>query len=129
MPLLRQRCASCHTNGKYKGDVSMDTREALVKSEAIVPGKAAESTLIERVTETDPELRMPPKGPALTAEQVGVLRRWIDQGAPWQEGFSFAKAGSGLPIEPRRPELPPAREGRDNGVCKHVSALVACGLL
>jgi hypothetical protein len=40
LPLLRARCASCHTNGKYEGDLSMDTREALLKSEAVVPARA-----------------------------------------------------------------------------------------
>jgi mono/diheme cytochrome c family protein len=112
LPTLRQRCAACHTNGNYKGDLSMDTREALLKAEgAVVPGKAGESELVARITETDPELRMPPKGPPLSDQQVAALRRWIDAGAPWQDGFDFAKAGSGLPVKPRRPELPPAREG------------------
>lgn len=125
LPLIRERCGSCHTNGRAKGGLSMDTREALIEGEAIAPGKAAESALIERVTSDDPEQRMPPKGPALSDEQVATLRRWIDQGAPWQEGFSFAKAGAGLPMKPRRPELPPARDGRDNPIDRVIDAYTA----
>jgi len=125
LPLLRERCASCHTNGKSKGDVSMNTREELLKSKAIVPGKSAESPLIERVTETDLEMRMPPKGPALTEAQVATLRRWIDGGAGWQEGFSFAKSGAGLPMKPRKPELPPVVDGRTNPVDRIVDAYFA----
>ncbi len=59
---------------------------------------------------------MPPQGPPLTEGQAAVLRRWIDQGLPWQEGFSFAKPGSQMPLVPRRPALPPARRGRTNPV-------------
>ncbi len=122
LPILRQRCASCHTNGKSKGDVSMDTRESLLKSEVVVPGKAAESELFARVTSDEPTLRMPPKGPALSGEQIGILRKWIDEGAAWQEGFSFAKSGAGLPLKPRRPELPAVRDGRTNSVDRIVDA-------
>lgn len=125
LPILRERCGACHTNGRTKGDLSMDTREALIEAEAIVPGKSAESLLIERITSDDPEQRMPPKGPPLGAQQVETLRRWVDQGAPWQEGFSFAKAGAGLPMKPRRPDLPPAREGRDNPIDRIVDAYFA----
>src|SRR2546427_251215 len=87
LPLLKARCAECHTNGKHKGGVSMDTRAALIKK-AVVPGHSARSPLIERVTATDPEQRMPPKGEPLTAKQIALLRAWIDQGAAWQEGFT-----------------------------------------
>jgi mono/diheme cytochrome c family protein len=126
LPTLRQRCAACHTNGNYKGELSMDTREALLKAEGVVvPGKAAESELIARITESDPELRMPPKGPPLSAQQAESLRKWIDAGAPWQEGFNFAKAGSGLPVKPRRPELPPARDGVSHPIDRIVDAYFA----
>ena len=33
-PLIKARCAECHTNGKYKAGLSMDTRESLLKSKA-----------------------------------------------------------------------------------------------
>src|SRR5439155_21487516 len=106
LPLLKARCAECHTNGKYKAGVSFDTRAALVKSKAVVPGKSAESPLIERVTSEDADTRMPPKGKPLTEKEVALLRAWIDQGVAWQEGFSFAKTAYVAPLKPRRPEPP-----------------------
>src|SRR5881397_2210730 len=77
LPLLKARCAECHTNGKYKGGISFDTRAVLVKSKAVVPGKSGESPLIVRVTHADPKKRMPLKGPALSEKEVATLRAWI----------------------------------------------------
>ena len=80
LPILKSRCADCHTEGTYEGGVSFDTREALLGSAIAIPGNAAGSELIYRVTNDDPDLRMPPDGDPLTAEEVAVLRRWIEQG-------------------------------------------------
>src|SRR5262249_5906266 len=69
-PLLKARCGECHTNGTYKASVSMDTREDLLKSKVVVPGKSAASELIKRVTSADKEERMPPKGEPLSAKEI-----------------------------------------------------------
>src|SRR5947199_5025567 len=76
LPLLKARCAECHTNGKYKGGVSFDTRAALLKTRAVVPGKGDRSVLVRRVTHKDPRKRMPPKGKPLTEKEVATLRAW-----------------------------------------------------
>ncbi len=52
---------------------------------AIVSGNGAGSILVQYVAGLDPDNLMPKKGDRLTAEQVGVLRAWIDQGARWPE--------------------------------------------
>lgn len=122
LPLLKARCAECHTNGKYKGGLSLDTREALLKSKKVVPAHSADSELIKRVTSTDADERMPPKGPPLTAKEIATLKTWIDQDVPWQDGFSFAKAVYVAPLKPRRPELPPARDGMTSPVDRVVDA-------
>src|SRR4051812_46775598 len=62
LPLLKARCAECHTNGKYKGSFSLDTRADVLKKKAVVPGKSADSELIKRVTSADKDVRMPAKG-------------------------------------------------------------------
>src|SRR5689334_22696594 len=69
-PLIRARCAECHTNGKYKGSFSLDTREAILKKKVVVPGKSGQSNLVRRITSNDPDERMPPKGDRLTAREV-----------------------------------------------------------
>src|SRR5437773_11033024 len=73
-PILKARCAECHTNGKYKGSVSFDTREDQLKSKAIAPGKSGASELVRRVTHADPEKRMPPKGKPLDAKEIALFK-------------------------------------------------------
>jgi hypothetical protein len=116
MPVIRARCAECHTNGKYKGSLSLDTRETLLKAKVVVPGKSADSELVKRITSDDPEFRMPPKGKRLTAQEVDHFKAWIDQGLPWQAGFTFKIDVYTAPLKLRRPNLPPAREEHEHPI-------------
>lgn len=88
-PILRQACHSCHGAKRQRAGLRLDVAaEALRGGDsgmAIVPGKSGESALIHRVAGLDPKTIMPPKGTPLTAEQVGVLRAWIDAGAVWSK--------------------------------------------
>src|SRR5262249_7646285 len=125
VPILKTRCAECHTNGKYKGSLSMDTRADLLKSKAVVPGKSGESELIKRVTSSDAEQQRPPKGDRLTAKPVAALKAGIDQGVPWESGFSFKATGYVPPLQPRRVKLPPAMLGRDHPIDRLLDAYYA----
>jgi hypothetical protein len=90
-PILKERCLSCHGPKKQKSGFRLDSREAALRggdsgAATIVVGKSAESPLIRFVAGLDADMVMPPADggkPALTAEQVSVLRAWIDQGAVW----------------------------------------------
>ncbi len=106
LPILRERCARCHTNGTYQGGVSMDTRQSLIESHVIQPGDADESELIARIESKDDDYRMPPEGQPLTAAEIKTLRDWIDGDATWEEGFTFKEINWKAPIQPRRPPLP-----------------------
>jgi mono/diheme cytochrome c family protein len=83
-------CVKCHSGEKAKGDLRLDTREGALKGgeggPAIVAGKSDQSHLVFYVADLVPDMEMPPlpkRGgfPALTKEQVGLVRAWIDQGA------------------------------------------------
>ncbi|MES2738448.1 MAG: DUF1553 domain-containing protein [Verrucomicrobiota bacterium] len=90
MPILEANCFSCHQGSKTKGDLKLDSlAEALKGGEsdgpAIVPGKPEKSSLIARISTTDEDYIMPPKGHPLKAEQIAVIQRWISEGAVWPE--------------------------------------------
>lgn len=116
LPILKAHCAKCHSNGKYKGSLSIDTREALLDSDAVVVGNAAKSELIQLLRATDPDDRMPQKADPLSAEQIGILSRWVDEGLAWEPGFSFKEKTWIAPLAPRLPELPPALADGENPI-------------
>ena len=46
VPLIKKHCGECHTNGKRKGSLSLDTRESILKAKIAVPGKSSDSSTI-----------------------------------------------------------------------------------
>jgi len=120
VPILRKHCAECHTGDKKKGGLSFNTRNDLMSGsengKVIVVGKSGDSLLIKVVTSKEESERMPPKGVPLKEEQVTLLKAWIDQGAKWDDGFAFKKPAYEPPLKPRRPELPPAINGRNHPI-------------
>ena len=88
-PLLVERCGECHGPDTQEGSLRLDVRHRALKGgdfgPVIVPGKAAESELIRRITSTDDKKRMPPDGERLSAAEVTLLTEWIDSGADWPE--------------------------------------------
>src|SRR3954447_2734201 len=97
-PLLSQYCFACHgpDDRSRKGGLRLDRGDtALAELEsgatAVVPGKPDESELIARITANDADLRMPPASTrhTLSAEQVDILRRWVESGARFDDHWSF----------------------------------------
>ncbi len=56
-----------------------------------MPGNSAASLLYQRISDPDPDVRMPPAESrrSLTPAQIALLKRWIDEGAPWKEQWAF----------------------------------------
>ncbi|MEI6342614.1 MAG: PSD1 and planctomycete cytochrome C domain-containing protein [Verrucomicrobiota bacterium] len=110
-PLLIKRCSECHGPDQQKGGLRLDTRLAAMKAGksgkiALVPGDAAGSEMLARVTSLDPDDRMPPKGERLTTDEVALLRRWIEEGATWPEGAAWQHWAFRTPVRPTLPEPP-----------------------
>lgn len=90
-PVLEKSCLECHSGRRPKGRYEVGTREAFIKGgiseeNAVIPGKSEESPVIHYVADLVRNLEMPPPEeretfPALTREQIALLRAWIDQGA------------------------------------------------
>jgi hypothetical protein len=117
-PILSDICYACHgpDKGKRKADLRLDTEQGI--RSVVVPGKPLESELLKRLTEADPKQHMPPSSVKkdLSPDQVALLRRWIEQGAPYQPHWAF--------IPPKRPALPLVRNASrvNNGLDAFVFA-------
>jgi len=97
------------------GGLRLDSSKALaggLSGKVILPGKSAESLLVKMIGGQIEGKRMPMTGDPLTEEQVGLIRRWIDDGAAWPED-SAAAAGQDHKhwayVPPGRPSLPEVR--------------------
>jgi mono/diheme cytochrome c family protein len=84
-PLLAEHCYACHGGLKQMGGLRLDTAELALKGgdsgPVIEPGNADSSVLIQRVTASDENERMPAEGPPLEPQQIAVLKAWIAQRA------------------------------------------------
>src|SRR5436190_12956520 len=86
-PILRKRCEACHGAAQQLSGLRLDQREGAMSGvysgPVILPGKSADSKLIQRVSGAAGMMVMPPSGPRLTPEEIAKLKSWIDAGAAW----------------------------------------------
>lgn len=84
-PILEQRCFACHGVLAQKGNLRLDAasfvRQGGESGSAVIENKPMESLLVDRITSSDPSSKMPPEGHPLTADQVQLIVKWIEQGA------------------------------------------------
>lgn len=83
-PILKERCYACHGALKQESGLRLDTaallRQGSETGAVVSPGRDG-GTLLERVTADEADGRMPPEGKPLTAHQIALLTKWIQQGA------------------------------------------------
>ena len=106
-PILSQNCFVCHgpDSSTRKANLRLDNFEGATAhlehgGAAIVPGNISKSLLVDRISSEDPEFHMPPPEAkkTLSAREVALMKRWIDQGAKWKPHWAF--------IKPELPDLP-----------------------
>ena len=105
-PILAQHCFQCHgpdeatRKGKLRLDLKDNAFAGREGKHVIAPGDLEGSLAWERITTDDEDERMPPEGNAepLTQKQIATLKTWIEQGARWEDHWSF--------LPPKKPALP-----------------------
>lgn len=106
-PLLAEKCFSCHglDEEHRQTEMRLDTKDGLFGESdsggfAVVPGDAAKSVAYQRLVSEDEYERMPPDDyeKPLSKEEIELVKRWIEQGAVWQQHWSL--------IAPERPPVP-----------------------
>jgi mono/diheme cytochrome c family protein len=103
-PLLAKHCLLCHGPDESEGGLRLHNRiGALAELDsgehAIVPGNPSESQMLARINTDDPDLRMPPEGDGLSAEEIALLSQWIREGANWEVHWAYRPLDSALPPE------------------------------
>jgi len=106
-PILSNHCFQCHGPDaeQREAGLRLDLRAGVLGADGqggvVVPGRPESSELLARITSDDESLQMPPAdaGKPLTDQQIDIIRRWIAQGAVWQEHWAYS------PVI--RPQVPP----------------------
>lgn len=117
-PILAQKCFACHGALKQESGLRVDTAATIKKGgdsgAAIVSGRAGDSLLLKRVSDSNVETRMPPEGEGekLDERQLEIIKSWIEHGAQAPD--------EPLPPDPRshwafqtpmRPAVPAVKRG------------------
>ncbi|MEZ6044352.1 MAG: DUF1549 domain-containing protein [Planctomycetaceae bacterium] len=106
-PILSDTCFTCHgpSDKDREAGLRFDSQEGAFAEldsgmHAIVPGNLDESELYQRIISEDDSLIMPPAdfNKHLKPEQIELFKKWIEQGAKWEDHWSF--------ITPKKPEVP-----------------------
>ncbi len=114
-PILADRCFQCHgpADADREADLRLDQAEGTdgayresAGTIAIQPGSLEQSEVWTRITSRDPDLVMPPlqgSKPPLSASEIAMLKKWIEQGAPYEDFWAF--------VPPTAPKFPQDVQG------------------
>ncbi len=127
-PILSDNCFACHgfDAKERKADLRLDMPDGpegayadLGGHQAIVPGDASASELWKRISSTDEDEVMPPSDfhKVLDEKQKQTLRTWIEQGAQYQQHWSF--------IAPEMPSVPGVEAPVENAIDAFLRARLA----
>ncbi len=116
-PLLSDRCFTCHgpDDATREAKLRLDDPAELAAEERpiIVPGKSADSLLVQRIHSQNPEEAMPPagSGKSLNDAERELLKRWIDQGARFEVHWAYRQ-----PIKYEPPQIEGSKSDIDRFV-------------
>jgi hypothetical protein len=125
LPILSDKCYHCHGPDEQarKAKLRLDTKEGAfrTKDPVIVPGKSSESELVARITTKNEDDVMPPldSNRKLSAHQIELLTRWIDEGAKWGQHWAFT---------PPTRQAVPATPGTKSSILNPIDAFIAARL-
>lgn len=132
-PIFASKCLKCHGPEKQESGYRLDIREVALhqgdgSAPNIVPKKSESSPLVHYIGGLIDGCRMPPEGDPLSAEQIAIVRAWIDQGAAWPASAS-AQVDDKLDWWSLRPLIkapPPANQvGADGPIDAFIRAKLA----
>ncbi len=128
-PILSDNCFSCHgiDAKKREAKLRLDVADGAFRANddgvfPIKPGDLAKSDVWVRVSSSDKDEMMPPpkSHKKLTATQKDTIRRWIEQGAPYQKHWAFE-----LPVKSAVPVLSAQSSVASGAAANPIDAFIA----
>jgi mono/diheme cytochrome c family protein len=87
VPILQQRCLSCHNAAERKGDFSLQSATSFFEAGFVEAGNPAASHLVEVISPVGGSAQMPKNAEPLSSEEIAIIRKWIEEGAVWPDNF------------------------------------------
>ncbi len=114
-PIMADTCFKCHGPATQEAGLRLDIRDSAIRPTdsgviPIVPGDPGKSEVVRRIFSDDPDVLMPPPAShkVLSSTQKELLRRWIAEGARYEQHWAF--------VAPTRPVIVIGPEPVDNPV-------------
>ncbi len=114
-PIFERSCQACHGPAQQMAELRVDSKESLfhggVSGGSVKPGDPEASHLYRRVAGIGDQARMP-MGGELPADEIALIKAWIEQGAAWPEGVGVDTAEVAKHwayVAPVRPALAPVK--------------------
>jgi len=102
-PLLLERCAKCHCEGKQQGNLRLDSRDAILAGgdlgSAVTPGDPEASLLVDFVGYAG-DIQMPPDG-KLRDREIAVIEQWVRDGLAWPAEATPGGSPDQVKVEPK----------------------------
>lgn len=121
LAIFAHNCYKCHSSNKQEGKLRLDQKDFVYaggkNGKVIVFGNPEKSELVRRISlPKGHKEAMPGKGNPLKAEEIELIRFWIEKGAPWPANSLQPNLFRVAKMEPRKPEFPKDRGGFDNPI-------------
>jgi WD40 repeat protein/mono/diheme cytochrome c family protein len=104
--VFAKHCVTCHGGKDPDGELVLESYESLNKGgengAVIVPGKSEQSVLVQQIEHAKKPFMPPPKkGDKLSAEEIAVIKAWIDAGAPGPKPGEVIAAAPSATLAPK----------------------------
>jgi hypothetical protein len=115
-PIVAEQCVSCHGPEKHKGGLRLDRKESALEGgesgKAIESGHGGQSLLVKVLRGPSGDIdQMPYKKEPLSAGEVQLIARWIDEGATWPAGVTITLPKHWAFVPPVTPTVPQVVSG------------------
>ena len=116
-PIFAARCYQCHGPNLQQNGLRLDSLSAALKGSesgpVIVPGDSEKSRMVRRLLALE-RPQMPYGGPPLGAEEIKLIRDWIDSGAPGPDSSEALATVKQVKhwayVKPARPQPPKVQD-------------------